>query len=289
MGRGGPITGPAAHRAGATTRMPPHGWPHRLRRAVDASRTRDSCAAPPPSLPAAAWRPGSTDRPATLVHGDWHLGQLGRRTRSRRGCSSTSTTSASAIRRGTSPGPPGSGRPGLIPDDDWTAFLDAYRDADGPALTAGDPWPVLEPFARAAVVQAAANHPDDELLVAPAPGWASWRRTACRSPACGSACCRGDPSRGRSRSRSPAALEAVAAGGLDEPVLHLGERLQLAEVQEDALAGVALLQVDAVALVGLHDACALRTQQRVPCTGRWSGLRGFVWRDAHGRQRQSPR
>ena len=45
-------------------------------------------------------------------------------------------------------------------------FLDAYRDADGPALPAGDPWPVLEPFARAAVVQAAAHHPDDELLIA---------------------------------------------------------------------------------------------------------------------------
>ena len=55
---------------------------------------------------------------------------------------------------------------GLIPDDDWATFIDAYRDAGGPALPAGDPWQVLEPFARAAVVQAAANHPDDELLIA---------------------------------------------------------------------------------------------------------------------------
>ena len=53
-----------------------------------------------------------------------------------------------------------------IPDDDWMAFVDAYRAADGPALPGGDPWPVLEPFARAAVVQAAAHHPDDELLLA---------------------------------------------------------------------------------------------------------------------------
>jgi len=55
---------------------------------------------------------------------------------------------------------------GLIPDEDWSAFLDAYRDADGPALLSGDPWPVLDPFARAAVVQAAAHQPDDELLAA---------------------------------------------------------------------------------------------------------------------------
>ena len=53
---------------------------------------------------------------------------------------------------------------GLIPDDDWATFLDAYRDAGGSALPRSDPWPVLEPFARAAVVQAAAHHPDDELL-----------------------------------------------------------------------------------------------------------------------------
>ena len=57
---------------------------------------------------------------------------------------------------------------GLIPDGDWTTFLVAYRDAGGAALppAPADPWPVLEPFARAAVVQAAAGNPDDELLLA---------------------------------------------------------------------------------------------------------------------------
>ncbi|PRC46825.1 aminoglycoside phosphotransferase, partial [Mycobacterium sp. ITM-2017-0098] len=45
---------------------------------------------------------------------------------------------------------------GLIPDDDWAAFLDGYR-CSGPALPTGDPWPILEPFARAAVVHAAAS------------------------------------------------------------------------------------------------------------------------------------
>ena len=33
-------------------------------------------------------------------------------------------------------------------------------------MPAGDPWPVLDPFARAAVVHAAAHHPDDEMLYA---------------------------------------------------------------------------------------------------------------------------
>src|SRR6185436_15399326 len=53
------------------------------------------------------------------------------------------------------------------------------------------------------------------------------------------------------------------------------------EVQEDTAAGIALLQVDAIALVCLHDAGALRTQQRVGGAGRRCGLRGFIWRDAH--------
>jgi hypothetical protein len=30
----------------------------------------------------------------------------------------------------------------------------------------GDPWPVLDSFARAAVIQAAANDTDDELIAA---------------------------------------------------------------------------------------------------------------------------
>ena len=49
---------------------------------------------------------------------------------------------------------PSLGAAGLILDDDWTTFLAAYRDAGGPAVPAGDPWPVLEQFARAAVIHA---------------------------------------------------------------------------------------------------------------------------------------
>jgi hypothetical protein len=53
---------------------------------------------------------------------------------------------------------------GLLPDADWATFLDAYRDAGGLALRTApaDPWPVLDPFARAAVIQAAARAVDDE-------------------------------------------------------------------------------------------------------------------------------
>jgi aminoglycoside phosphotransferase (APT) family kinase protein len=136
-----------------------------MRRAVDAGRHIGVVRAAAAALTPEAWRPGSPDRPSALVHGDFHLGQLGRR-----------------------PGGPwllididdlGVGDPawdlarpagfwaaGLIPDDDWARFVDAYRGAGGPALPPGDPWPVLESFARAAVVQAAAHHPGDALLIA---------------------------------------------------------------------------------------------------------------------------
>ncbi|WP_306768842.1 phosphotransferase family protein, partial [Mycobacterium hubeiense] len=155
------------HRESVPRRMPPHGWPQRLRRAVDSLRSGDPVVRRAAAgLPDAVWRAGSPDRPTTLVHGDWHLGQLGR-------------TSAQApwvlididdfgvgdpawdLAR-----PAGLWAAGLIPDEDWTTFLDAYRDAGGVALPEGDPWPVLEPFARAAVVHAAASEPTDEMLLA---------------------------------------------------------------------------------------------------------------------------
>jgi hypothetical protein len=44
-----------------------------------------------------------------------------------------------------------------MPHADWHAFIGGYRAANGPAVPpTGDPWQVLDPVARAAVVHAAA-------------------------------------------------------------------------------------------------------------------------------------
>jgi aminoglycoside phosphotransferase (APT) family kinase protein len=98
------------------------------------------------------------------VHGDWHLGQIGRQ------CGPWLLIDVDDLGVGDPAWdlarPAGFWAAGLIPDDDWNTFLEAYRGADGPAVPAGDPWPVLDPFARAAVIQAAAHNPDDELVAA---------------------------------------------------------------------------------------------------------------------------
>ncbi|KLI04714.1 aminoglycoside phosphotransferase [Mycolicibacterium conceptionense] len=156
----------ALHTEPVTRRLPAHGWPARLRRAVVLTRRHraDVVMRAAAGLPGEAWRPGSEHRPRTLVHGDFHLGQVGRHGGHWRlidvddlGLGDPAWDLAR---------PAGFWAAGLIPDADWLSFLDAYRDAGGPALPAGDPWPVLEPFARAAVIHAAATDPDDELLVA---------------------------------------------------------------------------------------------------------------------------
>lgn len=137
-----------------------------MRRAVDTARRDPVVRRAAASLPTQAWRPGSADRPSTLVHGDWHLGQLGRRSATEPWLLIDVDDAGVGDPAWDLARPAGFWAAGLIPDEDWTLFLDAYRDAGGPAVPSGDPWPVLEPFARAAVVQAAANHPDDELLTA---------------------------------------------------------------------------------------------------------------------------
>lgn len=137
-----------------------HGAPARLARALSRLAPGDGAdivrrAAAGLEIPAG---------PARLVHGDFHLGQLGRD--GRRWVLIDLDDLGVGDARWDLARPAGFWAAGLIPDDDWHAFVDAYRHADGPALPPGDPWPVLDPFARAAVITAAANHPDDDLLIA---------------------------------------------------------------------------------------------------------------------------
>lgn len=148
----------ALHREPVPPGAPDHGWPQRLSRTWERLRgrtgpVRDAAA----SLPDAVRRAASPTRPVALVHGDWHLGQLGRLPGTLRwqlididdaGVGDPAWDLARVA---------GFWAAGLIPDDDWRTFVDAYRRAGGPALPGGDPWPVLEPYARAAVVHAAAS------------------------------------------------------------------------------------------------------------------------------------
>lgn len=152
-----------------------HGWPARLRRTVAWLRGVDAAGGAghavrqaAAGLPAQAWRPGSPDRPRTVVHGDFHLGQLGRRGEGSPWLLIDVDDMGLGDPAWDLARPAGYWAAGHVPDADWWAFLSAYRRADGAALAGvgDDPWPVLEPFARAAVVTAAAAHLDDELLVA---------------------------------------------------------------------------------------------------------------------------
>jgi hypothetical protein len=92
---------------------------------------------------------------STLVHGDFHLGQVVRLATGRR------LIDIDGV---------GVGDPawdlarmaawylaGVIPPRAWTMFLTAYSAAGGPAVPPGaNPWPTLEPYARALAIQTAA-------------------------------------------------------------------------------------------------------------------------------------
>ncbi|WP_176736432.1 phosphotransferase family protein [Oligoflexus tunisiensis] len=96
----------------------------------------------------------------TMVHGDWHFGQL-----------LSLTRGDHDTLRLIDPDDMGLGDPawdlarpaaffaaGLIPPDVWMSFLKHYRNAGGPAIPEdGDPWLTLEKPARALIVQCAAS------------------------------------------------------------------------------------------------------------------------------------
>lgn len=138
----------------------PHGAPARLARALarlDAGPVADV-------IRRAADRLQFPAGPIHLAHGDFHLGQLGRDGEQWLLIDLDDLGAGDA--RWDLARPAGFWAAGMVPDADWQAFLHGYRHAGGPALPEGDPWPALDPFARAAVITAAAQHPDDELLVA---------------------------------------------------------------------------------------------------------------------------
>ncbi|MCB5908568.1 aminoglycoside phosphotransferase family protein, partial [Streptomyces pinistramenti] len=155
-----PMRGPAkaaramARMHAATTRVP---LPAPLR-AASGTVEHAWTLLPPRARAATPGPPRPADRPEALCHGDLHLGQL--------------------VRHPATTGPwllididdLGLGDPawdlarpaawfatGLLAPDIWARFLAAYRTAGGPAVPpAGDPWPALEPAARALTVQTAA-------------------------------------------------------------------------------------------------------------------------------------
>ena len=152
------------HRTPPPTTRPPMRGPHKAVRAITRLREAGPHPATAPVLRAwtslPAWARAECPQPdtTTLCHGDLHLGQL--------------------VRHPAPDGPwllidvddlgvgvPGwdLARPaawyacGLLPPDEWTRFLTAYRAAGGPAVPAvGDPWPDLDVPARALTVQTAA-------------------------------------------------------------------------------------------------------------------------------------
>jgi len=152
----------ALHRAGArafthTRSLPPQGGPARVERALARSGRAHHAAAPMlVDLGTRLLHEASTASRAadTVVHGDWHLGQVARTPDGLRlldvddlGVGDPAWDLAR---------PAGFWAAGALDDEAWRTFLEAYRAASGPAVPAdGDPWPRLDLPARCAVYVAA--------------------------------------------------------------------------------------------------------------------------------------
>ncbi|WP_203005585.1 phosphotransferase [Frankia nepalensis] len=151
-------TGPASTAPAVPLPAGPAGSDGALATTATAGTARDAVLAAYRALPgrkatSTAW-PG---RPRTLIHGDWHLGQL--------------VQTAVGGWRLIDIDDLGVGDPawdlarpaawfaaGLLPPEVWARFVDAYRAAGGPALPGeGDPWPAVDLPARTFVVEFAAR------------------------------------------------------------------------------------------------------------------------------------
>lgn len=136
------------HETPPTPDLPRHGWSARLARAA--------ARAPVPLADLGRRLVAQADRPEAVrvLHGDWHLGQLGGWDDGWRlldvddlGVGDPAWDLAR---------PAGFWAAGLLPEAGWDAFLTGYRDAGGPAVPAnGDPWPALDLPARCAIFVAA--------------------------------------------------------------------------------------------------------------------------------------
>jgi hypothetical protein len=145
------------HRTPVPAGLPECGAPARVRRALDRLASSPSSAGPRAKIIRDALSTARlpVDPPTTLVHGDFHLGQLVRFGGGRR------LIDVDTV---------GVGDPawdlarmaswylmGIIPARAWTMFLTAYSAAGGPAAPPGaDPWPRLDPYARTMTAQTAA-------------------------------------------------------------------------------------------------------------------------------------
>jgi hypothetical protein len=92
----------------------------------------------------------------TLLHGDWHLGQLVRVQGTWRMIDVEDLGAGDPVWDLARPAALYSA--GVLPQEDWSRFLGAYRAFQGPAVPVeGDPWNALDVPARALVIQIAAT------------------------------------------------------------------------------------------------------------------------------------